>query len=458
MEADRKQIPAEAVIGFVRRLAREDVCLHGFELRQNGAVRAEGYYAPFCKGVPHRMYSVSKSMVSLAVGLLEAEGRLSLDDPIARFFPEYLPQAPDPRLLRMTVGDMLRMATCRPQTAYDEYADRDWTAPFFQKAPTHEPGTVFSYDTSASQALGVLCQRLSGEDLLSFLQRRVFDPAGATDDKRWLRDPSGVPQGGTGLVLSLRDLGKCAQLILDGGRGILPENYLIRATEKQIDTAFQPNPEERYGYGYQFWRTRGGYAMYGMGGQLAIFMPERRIILCTIADTRLDPFAVQRIYDAFYGEIAQAEDAESDVRAEAKLAQALSSLAVAAVPDRPACEAAFAPVYRMETNVMGLRAVRFGEGGDVSLTWDGGETHRFTWGVGRVRQGVFQGEPCLVSGGFYAPGALRVRCHLTGDAPCGMEILLAQGRGRTLTVRLRHSPNPLTNRYEGFAGGEAANG
>ncbi len=458
METDRKWIPAGAVIGFVRRLAREDVCLHGFELRQNGAVRAEGYYTPFCRGVPHRMYSVSKSMVSLAVGLLEAEGRLSLGDPVARFFPEYLPENPDPRLLRMTIRDLLRMATCHDKTAYDGIEDRDWTAPFFQKAPTHEPGTVFSYDTSASQALGALCQKLSGEGLLPFLQRRVFDPIGATDDKRWLRDPSGVPQGGTGLMLSLRDLGKCAQLILDGGRGILPASYLIRATEKQIDTTFQPNPEERWGYGYQFWRTRNGYAMYGMGGQLAVFLPERRIILCTIADTRLEPFGVQRIYDAFYEEIAQAKDTESDARAEAELAQALSALAVAAVPDVPAYAAAFAPVYRMEPNDMGLRSVRFGEGGDVSLTWDDGETHRFAWGVGRVKPGVFQGEPCLVSGGFYAPGALRVRCHLTGDAPCGMEMLLAQGRGQTFTVRLRHSSDPLTNRYEGFAGGEAVNG
>lgn len=80
-------VSSTAILRFLRRMAREDVCLHGFELREGGSVRAEGYYAPFQKGQPHRMYSVSKSMVSLAVGLLAAEGKIGLDDHIGRLFP-----------------------------------------------------------------------------------------------------------------------------------------------------------------------------------------------------------------------------------------------------------------------------------------------------------------------------------------------------------------------------------
>lgn len=118
-----ERISSEAMLRFVERLEREDVCLHGFELRQDGEIRAEGYYAPFAKGQPHRMYSVSKSMVALALGLLLGEGRLRLTDHIVDFFPEALPAAPDPRLLRMTIEDMLRMTTCyrAPRTG------RGWT-------------------------------------------------------------------------------------------------------------------------------------------------------------------------------------------------------------------------------------------------------------------------------------------------------------------------------------------
>ena len=113
-----ERISSEAMLRFVERLEREDVCLHGFELRQDGEIRAEGYYAPFAKGQPHRMYSVSKSMVALALGLLLGEGRLRLTDHIVDFFPEVLPAAPDPRLLRMTIEDMLRMTTCYRRTTY----------------------------------------------------------------------------------------------------------------------------------------------------------------------------------------------------------------------------------------------------------------------------------------------------------------------------------------------------
>ena len=66
------------------------------------------------------MYSVSKSMVALALGLLLGEGRLRLTDHIVDFFPEALPAAPDPRLLRMTIEDMLRMTTCYRRTTYRE--------------------------------------------------------------------------------------------------------------------------------------------------------------------------------------------------------------------------------------------------------------------------------------------------------------------------------------------------
>ena len=193
-----ERISSEAMLRFVERLEREDVCLHGFELRQDGEIRAEGYYAPFAKGQPHRMYSVSKSMVALALGLLLGEGRLCLTDHIVDFFPEALPAAPDPRLLRMTIEDMLRMTTCYRRTTYREGVDRDWAATFFRGDCTHEPGTLFHYDTSCTQVLGALCQRVSGQGLLELLEERIFHPIGATDPKRWLTDPSGVPQGERG--------------------------------------------------------------------------------------------------------------------------------------------------------------------------------------------------------------------------------------------------------------------
>ena len=151
---------ATRVENFVSRLKRESVCMHGFILDVQGEVKATAYYPPFEEGKAHRMYSVSKSMTALAIGLLLDEGKISLDDRIADYFRDFLPEKPDARLMRLKIRDMLRMATCYRATVYRE-TDDDWTKPFFTAEPTHEPGTVFHYDTGCSQVLAALVARLT---------------------------------------------------------------------------------------------------------------------------------------------------------------------------------------------------------------------------------------------------------------------------------------------------------
>lgn len=51
------------------------------------------------------------------VGMLMGEGKLALTDRIADYFQDYLPPVLDERLLRLTIGDMLCMATCYRATA-----------------------------------------------------------------------------------------------------------------------------------------------------------------------------------------------------------------------------------------------------------------------------------------------------------------------------------------------------
>ena len=231
---------ATRVENFVSRLKRESVCMHGFILDVRGEVKATAYYPPFVEGKAHRMYSVSKSMTVLAIGLLLDEGKISLDDRIADYFRDFLPEKPDARLMRLKIRDMLRMATCYRATVYRE-TDDDWTKPFFTAEPTHEPGTVFHYDTGCSQVLAALVARLTGQQVMDYLTARVFTPLGANDEKHWLCDPAGTCQGGTGLCMSLRDLHKVTRLVMDGGRGILPEWFCREMTKKHIDNCLCAN-------------------------------------------------------------------------------------------------------------------------------------------------------------------------------------------------------------------------
>ena len=449
-------ISAGSILSFIDRLERENVCLHGFELREHGEVRAEGYYAPFKKGEPHRVYSVSKTMVSLAVGILADEGKLSLDDHIVDYFPDKLPEKPDERLLRLTIRDMLRMATCYKRTTYREGIDYCWSDSFFTTKPDHEPGALFNYDTSCSQVLGEMCQRVSGRPLLEFLTERVFEPVGATGEKRWQTDPSGIPTGGSGLIMSLCDMAKVAQCVMDGGRGILPAWYVQEATSCKIATFERPLPEEKYGYGYKIWQTRNGWAMFGMGGQMAIACPKEGILLCTIADTRLDPQGVQRLHDAFHDEIVAHQGEAGTAEDEAALAAKLASLTCAAVPHVPGDWNTAPRAYAMEENAFGLARVEM-ENGCVRMIWQDVE-HAFSWAAfGEGCKGVYPGTdiPCLTSAGLTAQGALRVRCQLIGDSPCGLEITLSEVN-ETLSVRMMKLSDPMTNRYDGIVWGKKA--
>ena len=60
-------IPSQAILKFLQRIDAERINMHGFLLVRRNRIAAEGYWAPWSADRKHRMYSVSKSFVALAV-------------------------------------------------------------------------------------------------------------------------------------------------------------------------------------------------------------------------------------------------------------------------------------------------------------------------------------------------------------------------------------------------------
>lgn len=102
------------------------------------------------------------------------------------------------------------------------------------------------------------------------------------------------------------------------GKQLIPAAYIRKAHTKQSDPYGKSGTiEEMQGYGYKIWMTRnGGYALYGMAGQLALYVPDKDIYMVTTADTQGRQGGVQCIYDAFWEEIYNKLDDSTTVQPE----------------------------------------------------------------------------------------------------------------------------------------------
>ena len=298
------------LMNYAKRLESQDIPMHSLTIMRDGKICMETYYAPYDKDTLHRMFSMTKTLVSLGIGCLYGEGKLSLDDHIVDYFTDKLPDDGAYEYTRMlTIRDMLTMRTCHDKTTYKGAGVTDWVGSFFTTKPVHAPGTQFSYDTSSTHVLGALIERLSGMKLIEYLRKCFLDEIGFSKDAYILSDPYGVPMGGSGLCARPKDMLKIIYLISkDGvwnGKQLIPADYIRAARVKQSDPYGKSGTlEEMQGYGYQIWITRhGGYALYGMAGQLAVYVPDKDIYMVTTADTQGRQGGVQCIYDAFWEEI-----------------------------------------------------------------------------------------------------------------------------------------------------------
>lgn len=154
----------------------------------------------------YRIYSMTKPVTAVALLMLYEEGNFSLDDPVSKFIPEFSNlkvlegvSAGQPRTRPASRAPTMRELLLH--TAGFGYGDgkRDYvTQQFIEKqimdAPTsdelikrvasvplmYEPGTAWSYSI-ASDIQGVIIERISGQSLGDFMQKRIFDPLAMND-------------------------------------------------------------------------------------------------------------------------------------------------------------------------------------------------------------------------------------------------------------------------------------
>jgi CubicO group peptidase (beta-lactamase class C family) len=339
---EQQGISSAAVRDFIETADKQINTLHSFMLVRHGHVIAEAWWKPESAEKRHVMWSLSKSFTSTAIGLAAAEGKLTLDDPVLKFFPNEAPAEASENLKAMRVRDLLSMSgghEVEPKFGFD-------TGPsvkgFLAHPVTHKPGTFFRYNTPGTYMLSAILTKATGQTVIDYLKPRLFEPLGI-ENPVWDASTEGYSLGGYGLHIRTEDIAKFGQLYLQrgkwNGQQLLSEKWIDEATSKHVDNSKAPSGKTsdwQQGYGFQFWRCQHNcFRGDGRDGQICLVIPEHDAVIAITAQTgqmqsELD-LVWEKLLPAFAKDALPANTAEHE-----KLHQAAANLTAHPAPPKKA--------------------------------------------------------------------------------------------------------------------------
>lgn len=334
-------VSSKAIMTFLDSAAASRHEFHSFMFLRHGKVIAEGWWNPYRSDLKHTLYSTSKSFTSTAIALAVKENRISIEDKVISFFPEYLPDTVSPFLSELTIKDLLSMST--GQRRESSTTTGEWIRDFLATPVPIKPGTIYRYSSMASFMLSAIVQKVTGEKVIDYLTPRFFVPLGI-EGADWETNPEGINTGGWGLRLKTEDLAKFGQFYLQkgkwNGKQILPEKWVEEATSLKIYQNAEMTQAQRdsshdglQGYCYQFWRARhNSYMANGAFGQFVLIMPEKDAVVIFTAESPDMWGELDMVWKYLYPGIHE-ESLPEDAELASKLKQRLASLALP-VPEK----------------------------------------------------------------------------------------------------------------------------
>jgi CubicO group peptidase (beta-lactamase class C family) len=291
MSPESQGISSAAIRQFIAAAKTSGVDWHSFMLLRHGNVIAEGWWKPFEPHFKHKLYSLSKSFTSTAIGFLVSEGRISVEDPVISFFKKDLPASVSDNLAKMKVKHLLTMNTGHATDTNPKLKSAvgsTWVQTFLAQPVEFGPGTHFLYNSGATYMLGAIVMQLTGQKLEDYLRPRIFDPL-EIKGYDWEVSPQGLNTASAGLRIKTEDIARFGQLYLQKGKWqgkqLIPENWINEATKYQTSSQ-AGNGDWSQGYGYQFWRCKPGfYRGDGAYGQFCFVMPEQDAVLAVTSES-----------------------------------------------------------------------------------------------------------------------------------------------------------------------------
>lgn len=272
-------------------LVRDDQIVY---TRAYGSARLE----PRVPAEPQMRYSIgsiSKQFTATAILMLAEEGKLSLDDPVARFLPDLT------RANQVTIRELLSHTS-----GYQDYWPQDYVMPMMLEPTTaqkildtwarkpldFDPGAKWQYSNTNYVIAGLIVEKASGMPLLTFLGERVFKPLGmqevvnidqqrlpATDPTGYMRYALGplhpAPKEGQGWLFAAGELAMSAPDLARWDIGMLQQRLLKPASyrEMQTEVRLKNGLGTRYGLGIDV-TTEAGRRALEHGGEVSGFTSE----------------------------------------------------------------------------------------------------------------------------------------------------------------------------------------
>jgi CubicO group peptidase (beta-lactamase class C family) len=273
----------------------------------NGKDLFTHYSADSGPTVTHNTYSVTKSVMSMLVGIAIGEGLISsVDQPLAELLPSYAPiMAPGVsavtlrQLLTMT-GGISGISEEEDRSPYT--ADADWTAVTLGTPLVQPAGTGFLYSNHGADLTSAILVNATGRSVLDYAREKLFNPLGISTEPAaqpyvpeaevqtydstpgfgWVTDPQGLNLGGGGLKITTPDMITLGRLYLQEGQWegqqLVPVEWVRESTSKVFETY-----EWVGGYGYFWWLPRQGdhpgFAALGHAGQLIEVVPDLNLVV-----------------------------------------------------------------------------------------------------------------------------------------------------------------------------------
>jgi CubicO group peptidase (beta-lactamase class C family) len=284
-----------------------------FLVMKDGKIVTERYFNGMTPDDRHLLMSVSKSVLGVLTGVIIDQGRLDPNALVTFYIPELKGSVYDGatvrNLLDMSVGmefdedyssktsDLYRLdeaAGWVPRGPNASNGLHEYLTTLKKRHGSH--GIEFRYISANTDAMGWVLERATHTDFADLMSKELWSKLGAERDAYVLLDAYQAPYADPGLNMTLRDLGRFSQLVLQkglyNGQQIVPRSWIEDIRHGGDPRAWKSGPDYSYfqklsGYGNGSYRSywyvadprQGHITAIGLAGQLIVIDPASNTII-----------------------------------------------------------------------------------------------------------------------------------------------------------------------------------